>query len=150
MNSWDDIFNTDLRAMVNLIHESVPYLEKTNGTIISISSITGYVPTAPWLAYSTVKAAVNMLSRNLALELGPKGIRVNTINPGATDVERTTGQFPEMMKFAASKTPLKRNGEPLDVAKGVVFLASTDASYITAANLIIDGGVMYNWPAYMN
>ncbi|CAG2113739.1 unnamed protein product [Medioppia subpectinata] len=79
MEVWDQTFNIDLRAVVQLIHQSVPHLEKTNGTIIDISSIAGIRPGAYALAYCAAKAGLDMLTRVLALELGPKGIRVNTL-----------------------------------------------------------------------
>ncbi|CAG2173172.1 unnamed protein product, partial [Oppiella nova] len=79
MQVWDQVFAIDLRAVVELIHESVPYLEETNGTIIDISSIDGIAPNVYGLAYSPAKAALDMLTRVLALQLGPKGIRVNSL-----------------------------------------------------------------------
>ncbi|CAG2169625.1 unnamed protein product [Oppiella nova] len=135
---WDQVFNIDLRAVVELIHESVPYLEKTNGTIIDISSIAGIAPLSTKLAYSPAKTALDMLTRVLALELGPKGIRVNTLNPGATQVDKANSPVDKI-------TPLGRIGQPLDIAKGVAFLASSDASFITGANLVVDGGLVYNF-----
>ncbi|XP_054155422.1 3-oxoacyl-[acyl-carrier-protein] reductase FabG-like [Oppia nitens] len=138
---WDQIFNIDLRTVVELIHLSVPYLEKTNGTVIDISSIAATAPMIGSLAYNSAKAGLDMLARVLALELGPKGIRVNSLNPGLTKVS----DFPDDIIAKYSKaTPLRRIGEPLDIAKGVAFLASTDASFITGANLVIDGGLVYN------
>ncbi|CAG2120868.1 unnamed protein product, partial [Medioppia subpectinata] len=145
MELWDQIFSIDLRAVVNLIHEFVPHLEKTNGTIIDISSIAALAPGKPTLAYSPAKAGLDMLTRVLALELGPKGIRVNTLNPGATDVTK-----PGMNNDIISATPLRRIGEPLDIAKGVVFLASSDANFITGANLVVDGGLVYNFGSVFN
>ncbi|XP_054155411.1 3-oxoacyl-[acyl-carrier-protein] reductase FabG-like [Oppia nitens] len=137
---WDQIFNIDLRTVVELIHLAVPYLEKTNGTVIDISSIAATAPMLGSLAYNSAKAGLDMLARVLALELGPKGIRVNSLNPGATRVQSWT-DIPDSIIKA---TPLKRIGEPLDMAKGVAFLASTDASFITGANLVVDGGLVYN------
>ncbi|CAG2175815.1 unnamed protein product [Oppiella nova] len=142
---WDQIFAVDLRAVVELIHESVPHLEKTNGTIIQISSNLGIAPYKPSLAYGTAKAALDMMTRVLALELGPKGIRVNTLNPGST---QTTDKVDPTYEKAKGFTPLKRLGQPLDMAKGVAFLASSDASFITGANLVVDGGLVYNIGAF--
>ncbi|CAG2169624.1 unnamed protein product [Oppiella nova] len=93
------------------------------------------------LAYAPAKAGLDMLTRVLALELGPKGIRVNTLNPGATQVDKTGD--PGVDKI----TPLRREGQPLDMAKGVAFLGSSDASFITGANLVVDGGLVYNMGA---
>ncbi|XP_054152556.1 3-oxoacyl-[acyl-carrier-protein] reductase FabG-like [Oppia nitens] len=148
MAHWDLVFNTNLRPSVQLIHKAVPYLIKTNGSIVDISSVAGLRPTAPQLAYSTSKAAIDMFTKILALELGPLGVRVNTVNPGAIVTAAITDGFGQALKFMTSKTPLRRPGYPLDIAKGVVFLASSDAKYITGNNLVIDGGVEFNYPGY--
>ncbi|CAG2178444.1 unnamed protein product, partial [Oppiella nova] len=145
MQVWDQIFSINLRAVVELIHESVPHLEKTNGTIIDISSVGAIEPLTFNLAYGPAKAGLDMLTRVLALELGSKGIRVNTINPGAIQV---TEKVDPLYEKAKQITPLKRLGQPLDIAKAVAFLASSDASFITGANLVVDGGVVYNMGAY--
>ncbi|CAG2121172.1 unnamed protein product, partial [Medioppia subpectinata] len=76
---WDQVMALDLRAVVELIHRAVPHLEKTNGTIIDISSISALSPTKDALVYGTAKAGLDMLSKILALELGPKNIRVNSV-----------------------------------------------------------------------
>ncbi|CAG2178824.1 unnamed protein product, partial [Oppiella nova] len=136
-DEFDLVFNIDLRAVVQTIHTAVPYLEKTNGTIIDISSIVAFSPSKSQLTYSSAKAALNMLTEVLALELGPKGVRVNAVSPGGTEVEGTPKTWIELMKQLA---PLRRIGEPLDIAKAVVFLASTDAQYITGEDLVVDGG----------
>ncbi|CAG2116512.1 unnamed protein product, partial [Medioppia subpectinata] len=141
MSVWDQIFAVDLRAVVELIHRSVPHLEKTNGTIIDISSVASLAPSKSSLAYSSAKAGLNMLTKILALELGPKGIRVNTITPGLTHVRDAPFPLEEVMVKA---TPLGRVGQPLDIARAVAFLASTDAHFITGANVVVDGGLVYN------
>ncbi|CAG2182627.1 unnamed protein product, partial [Oppiella nova] len=123
MRVWDQVFNINLRAVVELIHESVPHLEITNGTIIDMSSLAGIAPFAQTLAYGPAKAGLDMITRVLALELGPKGIRVNSINPGCI---QTTDKANPIYDTAKTVTPLKRLGQPLDIAKGVVFLASSD------------------------
>ncbi|CAG2165703.1 unnamed protein product [Oppiella nova] len=103
MEEWDQVFNIDLRAVVQLIHTALPHLEATNGTIIHISSIAGIAPTANMVAYSSAKAALDMLTRVLALELGSKGVRVNAINPGATKM----GQIPDVLyELVVKHTPL--------------------------------------------
>ncbi|CAG2117481.1 unnamed protein product, partial [Medioppia subpectinata] len=140
LSVWDQIFAVDLRAVVELIHQSVPHLEKTNGTIIDISSIAAIAPMKS-LAYASAKAGLDMLTKILALELGPKNIRVNTINPGVTHVRDPIQPFEE---YAPKVTPLGRVGQPLDIARAVAFLASTDANFITGANVVVDGGLVYN------
>ncbi|CAG2179759.1 unnamed protein product, partial [Oppiella nova] len=146
MQVWDQLFAIDLRAVVELIHESVPHLEKTNGTIIDISSIAALTPLAETLAYGPAKAGLDMITRVLALELGAKGIRVNTINPGTIHTTDTPDPMSAHVYEISKKiAPLKRLGQPLDIAKAVAFLASSDASFITGANLVVDGGLVYNF-----
>ncbi|XP_054152851.1 uncharacterized short-chain type dehydrogenase/reductase y4vI-like [Oppia nitens] len=147
MSVFDKILSVNLRPYVELSHLSVPYLNKTNGTIISISSIASTVPLKSNLSYSVSKTAIDMMTRVLALELGPN-IRVNTINPGLIDTPILSGDpkiVDEFKKLVISRTPLHRLGQPLDIADGVVWLASRSASFITGINLVIDGGVAYNF-----
>ncbi|XP_054152848.1 3-oxoacyl-[acyl-carrier-protein] reductase FabG-like [Oppia nitens] len=144
---FDKILSVNLRPYVELSHLSVPYLNKTNGTIISISSIMSTVPMKNSLAYEVSKAGVDMMTRVLALELGPN-IRVNTINPGVTETSMQPDIDPEKWEIRKrqfiSRTPLKRIGQPQDIAEGCVWLASESASFITGTNLVIDGGLIYN------
>ncbi|CAG2117059.1 unnamed protein product, partial [Medioppia subpectinata] len=141
LSVWDQIYAVDLRAVVELIHRSVPHLEKTNGTIIDISSLASLAPLQDAIAYGAAKAGLDMLGKILALELGPKGIRVNTINPGGIH----TRDPPTPIEVRVSKvTPLGRVCQPLDIARAVAFLASTDGQFITGANLVVDGGLVYN------
>ncbi|CAG2177364.1 unnamed protein product, partial [Oppiella nova] len=101
------------------------------------------------LAYSTAKAGTEHLIRILALELGSKQIRVNTVNVGAITPDGQPDGNP-ILAHMQSKAPLARLGVPLDVAKGVIFLSSSDADYITGVNLVVDGGIIYNYPPYFN
>ncbi|CAG2112994.1 unnamed protein product, partial [Medioppia subpectinata] len=141
LSVWDQIFAVDLRAVVELIHQSVPHLEKTNGTIIDISSVASLAPIKFELAYASAKAGLDMLTKILALELGPKNVRVNTINPGAIHVK---DPLTPLEILISKYTPLGRVGQPLDIARAVAFLASTDSAFITGANLVVDGGIIFN------
>ncbi|CAG2174118.1 unnamed protein product [Oppiella nova] len=147
-DEFDQVFNIDLRAVVQTTHTAVPYLEKTNGTIIDMSSCAALSPisnliisiqpkSVSYVNYCMAKAALNMLTEVLALELGPKGVRVNAVSPAVTEVE---GMPKTLIDLMTKTAPLRRVGEPLDIAKAVVFLASTDAQYITGENLVVDGG----------
>ncbi|CAG2166515.1 unnamed protein product [Oppiella nova] len=142
MQVWDQLFAIHLRAVVELIHESVPHLEKTNGTIIDISGIAAIAPLSQELIPGPAK---DMMTRVLALELGPKGIRVNSLSPGSI---QTREKLDPMYEFAKKITPLQRLGQPLDIAKAVAFLASSDATFITGVNLVVDGGLVYNFGAF--
>ncbi|XP_054152838.1 uncharacterized protein LOC128951615 [Oppia nitens] len=147
MSVFDRVLSVNLRPYVELSHLSVPYLNKTNGTIISISSGLSMTPTKSLLAYSVSKTAIDMMTRVLALELGPN-IRVNTINPGTVATNLGSGmddkQREVIIKLVISLTPLKRLGQPQDIADACIWLASRSASFITGAQLVIDGGLMYN------
>ena len=114
------------------------------GSIVNISSVasTAAPPTAS--VYSGTKAAVDAVTRSLAKELGPRGIRVNAINPGMVETEgfRTAGLHEsDFRKQVEAQTPLGRIGVPQDIAPAAVFLASADAAWITGETLHVTGGV---------
>ncbi|CAG2167102.1 unnamed protein product [Oppiella nova] len=141
MDILDKLERVDVKASLQLIRLSVPYLQKTNGSIINIGSTISERPQNSGLAYDLVKTSLTKMSEVLAIELAPQGIRVNTVSAGL--VESQQG-MEDWVKKCAKYTPLGRIGQPIDIAKGVVFLASTDAQFITGHNLVIDGGLKYN------
>lgn len=113
--------------------------QKAGGSIINMSSVGGIRGLAQQSVYCASKGGVTNLTRELALELGPVGIRVNAVNPGVVETAMTTVDT----DFAGTLTeqiPLQRDGQPEDVAGAVAFLASDDASYVTGHNLVVDGG----------
>lgn len=112
------------------------------GAIVTLSSIGGRQPYGMTGAYSTIKAAVLMLARHLAIEWARHGIRVNCVLPGHTETPLTAYmRDPEIKRARGAVTPLGRVGQPEDIAQGILFLLSDAASYITAASLDIDGGM---------
>ena len=112
------------------------------GSIVNLSSIGGITPYGMSGAYSTVKAAVIMLSKHLGIEWAAKGIRVNAIMPGHTETPLTSYlQDPEIKKGRSEVTPLQRVGQPVDIANAILFLLSDEADYITSTGLLIDGGL---------
>lgn len=113
----------------------------SGGSIIHIASIEGLQPTAHHGHYSTSKAAVIMHARAAALELGPKGIRVNSVSPGLIDRPGLGLEWPEGVERWLAAAPLRRLGTPEDVGDACVFLASPLARWITGHNLVVDGGV---------
>src|SRR5579862_3477373 len=115
---------------------------RKEGAIVIVSSIGGLQGSAVLGAYSLSKAADFQLARNLAVELGPHNIRVNCVAPGIikTDFARALWQNPKIAAASEAATPLRRLGEPDDVAGAVVFLCSPAGRYITGQNLVIDGG----------
>jgi NAD(P)-dependent dehydrogenase (short-subunit alcohol dehydrogenase family) len=146
LEDWDNMMNINLRASFFMMQQCVPYLEKTVGNIVNVSSVTGPRAFPGVLAYCVSKAAVDQLTRCSALELAPKKIRVNAVNPGVvvTNLHKKSGMEDE--KYVAflehSKTthPIGRVGEPHEVAELIYFLASEKAGWITGATYEIDGG----------
>lgn len=125
----------------------------TPGAIINISSIDAFRPSMVGLAaYDASKGAVTMFTKNLALEVAPHGIRVNAIAPGGIQTEGTAKpladsgmtqqQMDEMKRAFTERIPMRRFGDPDDIAKAAVFLASDAASYITGTTIVVDGGAL--------
>jgi meso-butanediol dehydrogenase/(S,S)-butanediol dehydrogenase/diacetyl reductase len=117
--------------------------ESAPGNIVNYSSPVAYRGRPNTGAYTTIKAGIAGLTKVLAGELGPRGIRVNAIAPGSVPTPATEGFVtPEQYEQRAKNIPLRRNGTPDDVAKAVAFLLSDDAAFINGAMLAIDGGII--------
>jgi NAD(P)-dependent dehydrogenase (short-subunit alcohol dehydrogenase family) len=111
------------------------------GSIINMSSVAGLRGTATFSLYHTSKGAVRLLTYSLADELGPEGIRVNAIHPGVTETAMTKDDVPMATQEYAEATPLKRLGQPEDIAGAAIYLASDDlAGYVNGESLVVDGG----------
>jgi NAD(P)-dependent dehydrogenase (short-subunit alcohol dehydrogenase family) len=143
---WQDALDLNYLASVRLDSLLVPGMrERGSGVIVHVSSAA--VPTAapPFLHYVAAKAALETYSRGLALELAPAGVRVNTVTPGRTATpggEATRQQWAQLDEApgATNTPPLGRNGQPDDIADAVLFLVSDRACWLTASNLVVDGG----------
>lgn len=146
LDSWDKMMNINLRSVFNLMQLALPHLEKKKGNIVNVSSVTGLRAFPGVLAYCVSKAGLDQLTRCAALELAPKGIRVNAVNPGVvvTNIHRRGGMsetdYETFLEKSRSTHPLGRAGEPEEVAELILFLASENASWITGATYSIDGG----------
>ncbi|XP_054157092.1 L-xylulose reductase-like [Oppia nitens] len=146
LSKYDQLMNTNLKAVIYLCHLCVEHLEKTKGNIINISSVAGIKPFGSSFLYCMSKAALDMFSRCLALELGPKGIRVNIVNPAAVRtnflqiVGLTDEEANKRYNELATTYPVRRVGESIDIANAVLFLASNEASFVTGINFVSDGG----------
>lgn len=146
LDEWDKMLNINLRSVFYMMQKCVPPLEKTQGSIVNVSSVTGLRAFPGVLAYCVSKAAVDQLTRCAALELAGKQIRVNAVNPGVvvTNIHKRGGMDDEKYRafLEHSKTthPLGRVGEASEVAELIYFLASQKASWITGATYEIDGG----------
>jgi NAD(P)-dependent dehydrogenase (short-subunit alcohol dehydrogenase family) len=119
-------------------------LERGEGSIVIVSSIGGLTSSTVIGAYNISKAADFQLARNLAAEFGPKGVRVNCIAPGLikTDFARALWENPDTLKAVTRATPLRRIGEPYEIAGAAVFLASPASTFMTGQTMVIDGGSM--------
>lgn len=141
----DKILDVNVKGAVWLCNMALPHIEKQKGgSVILISSIAGLRGSATIGAYGMSKAAEAALARNLALEWGPRGVRVNAIAPGliATDFAKALTEDPVRRERAATRTPLRRIGEPDDIAGVAHFLASDAAAYVTGQVIVADGGEM--------
>ena len=117
-------------------------INRKSGCIINISSVWGECGASCEAAYSASKAAVIGLTKAMAKELGPSGIRVNCITPGVIDTDMTKGFPQDVMDGLAEDTPLGRIGSPTDIANAVLFLASPESSFITGQILGVNGGFL--------
>lgn len=142
-SDWDTVIDICLKgAYLSLKHEAQAMSAGRGGAIVNIASLNCRVPMYGGGAYACAKAGVEMLSRNAALELAPRRIRVNTVSPGLTDTPLTAGlrDLQGAERAFMDRIPLERWGVPEDMAAAALFLASDDAGYITGSNLFVDGG----------
>jgi NAD(P)-dependent dehydrogenase (short-subunit alcohol dehydrogenase family) len=142
--AWDKVWKTNLDGTVRCAREAFDLLKASGkASIINLSSIMASKHTRQMAVYSATKGAVSALSRSLAVEYAPYGIRVNTLLPGYVETA-LIGRYlqnPMVAKALLTQTPLRRFGTPQDIANAALFLASDDASYITGAALNVDGGM---------
>jgi len=139
---FDTVFAVNIRAMYFLTQAVVrTMLRQGSGVIVNTSSIHAFEAYPEHSVYAATKGAINAFTRVLAIELAPKGIRVNAVVPGSVEVEAYYKIFANFDAEAAGKNiPVGFIGQPADIAKGVLFLASEDARYIVGQALIVDGG----------
>ena len=136
---WDRLFDVNVKGMYHCINAAMPaFLKKHRGAIITVSSMWGQVGASCEAAYSATKGAVIALTKALAKELGPSGIRVNCVAPGVILTDMCANVEPEILAEMAQDSPVGRNGTPEDVAKAFAYLA--DADFITGQILPVNGG----------
>ncbi|WP_020473717.1 SDR family NAD(P)-dependent oxidoreductase [Zavarzinella formosa] len=146
---YDRVLSVNLKGLFFSTQAFVNQLRAAGrpGTVINISSVHEDLPFPGFSTYCASKGAVRMLTRDLAVELGPLGITVNAIAPGAIETPINTKLLnsPELLKALTDKIPLGRLGKPEDVAGLAAFLASPDAAYVTGATYFIDGGLTWSY-----
>ena len=136
---WDRIFDVNVKGVYNCVCGALPgFLRKQKGSIVTVSSMWGQVGASCEAAYSATKGAVIALTKALAKELGPSGIRVNCVAPGVILTDMCAELAPETLAELAQDSCVGRNGTPEDVAKAMAYLA--DADFITGEILAVNGG----------
>lgn len=142
---WERLFSSNLDSLYDVTRHAAPHIVERRGAIVNLSSVTGIRPYGNLLAYCTTKAATDMFTKCVALELAPHGVRVNAVNPGVvvTELHTASEAVPDYDAFLEhSKTthPLGRVGQPEEIAALCAFLCSDEASWITGGIHSIDGG----------
>lgn len=145
-DAFDSMMDLNLRATFRLMRESIPALIETKGTVVNLSSVAGTRAFPGLFAYCVSKGAVDQLTRCAALDLAPKGVRVNAVNPGVvvTNLHRRGGmdeaRYAAFLEHSKVTHPLGRAGTAEEIADLIVFLASPAAGWITGETISIDGG----------
>ena len=137
--TWDRLFAVNVKGIYHCVNAAMgAFLAKQAGSIVTVSSMWGQVGASCEAAYSATKGAVIALTKALAKELGPSGIRVNCVAPGVVLTDMCAGFDQETLTGLAEETPIGRNGTPMDVAKAMEYLAEAD--FVTGHILNVDGG----------
>ena len=140
---WEEIIDTDLNGVFYCIRYVLPsMISRKDGCIITVGSMWGQVGSSCEVAYSAAKAGVIGLTKALAKEAGPSGVRVNCVSPGMIDTEMNASVDAAAVEAIKDETPLCRTGDPAEVAKAMLFLASDDASFITGQVIAVNGGLV--------
>ena len=136
---WDRLFDVNVKGIYHCVNAAMPsFLKKHSGSIITVSSMWGQVGASCEAAYSATKGAVLALTKALAKELGPSGIRVNCVAPGVILTDMCANVDPEVLAEMAEEAPVGRNGTPMDVARAMEYLA--EAEFVTGQILPVNGG----------
>lgn len=139
---YEDMFNVNVRGPLLAMRLARERFNQTGGRIVNISSTGAHTPTSEWAVYAASKAALEMLTACLALELGPLGVTANAVAPGVTRTDLLNEVIPATVQQKMSqKTALGRLGEPEDIADVVAFLCGHDGRWITGQTIIVSGGL---------
>jgi NAD(P)-dependent dehydrogenase (short-subunit alcohol dehydrogenase family) len=146
LDFWDKMMDVNLRSLFRLTQLALPSIIERKGNIVNVSSVTGVRAFPNVLAYCVSKAGVDQLTHCAALELGPKGVRINAVDPGVvlTNLHRNSGMqedaYQKFLEHSKTTHPIGRVGKPEEVAELILFLASDRAGWITGGSFNIDGG----------
>jgi NAD(P)-dependent dehydrogenase (short-subunit alcohol dehydrogenase family) len=141
LDAWNEVINVNQTGVFLGMKQAIPAMRRASGgSIINISSVAGLVGLPNIPAYQASKGAVRLLTKNAAVQYAKDNIRVNSIHPGRIETPMTANLTPERRAMVLDLTPLGRDGKPEEVAYGVLYLASDESSYVTGAELVIDGG----------
>lgn len=140
---WEEIIDTNLNGVFYCIKQVLPsMISRKSGCIITLGSMWGQVGASCEVAYSAAKAGVIGLTKALAKEVGPSGIRVNCVSPGMIDTDMNSSVDPEAVAAIEDETPLCRTGQPAEVASVIRYLASDDAGFVTGQVVAVNGGLI--------
>lgn len=143
---WDLVFDTNVKGVFLVSRVAIPHLVRTRGAVVNVASQLAFAAVGGFAAYCASKAAVVHLTRAMALELIPKGVRVNCVCPGGTDTPLLRRAFPGgigpqgTLDELATAHPIGRLARPEEIAEAILFLASAQASFAVGASLVVDGG----------
>jgi len=146
IDEWKRVLGVDLDGVMHCMKAALPHLEESDGCIVNIASIYGLVGGKGAASYSAAKGGVVNLTQQVAIDYAERGVRVNSVCPGFVDTPMTDDLLDEdyFYNFVKQNTPMNRPAEPEEIAPVVAFLASEEASYMTGANVPVDGG----WTAH--
>ncbi|AND91046.1 SDR family NAD(P)-dependent oxidoreductase [Bradyrhizobium diazoefficiens] len=144
IQQWRDLFAVNVDGVLYMTRAALPHLIESGGSIVNVSSLSGLGGDRGLSFYNATKGAVSNLTRSLALEFGPRGVRINAVCPSLTLTHLTMPileQYPELLAKLVGRIPLGRAAQSEEVASVIAFLASDDASFVNGVNLPVDGGV---------
>ncbi|SPF78166.1 SDR family NAD(P)-dependent oxidoreductase [Pseudoprimorskyibacter insulae] len=138
---WEEVLDISLMSAMRICRHIVPGMrDRGYGRVVNISSVAWLMPTPRFCDYAAAKAGVVGFTRVLAIETAPKGVTVNAVSPGPIETPATAKHPPETRARVEATIPLGHYGQPEDVAAAILFLASDDAKFITAQNIVVGGG----------
>jgi cyclopentanol dehydrogenase len=141
LEAWNEVITINQTGVFLGMKHAIPAMRRAGGgSIINISSVAGLVGLPNIPAYQASKGAVRLLTKNAAVQYAKDKIRVNSVHPGRIETPMTANLAPERRAMVLDLTPLGRDGKPEEVAYGVLYLASDESSFVTGAELVIDGG----------